>query len=169
MSRAEIALVLAVVAFVAIISPSAQAQPKRGDAAPTLLGNTLDGTPVRADENSGKVVAITFWASWCAPCRKELGILEAIQNKVGQDQIRVVAVNIEDPLDFVRLARKLSHWKIVISHDDDGKASAAFGVNGIPHFVLVGRDGHILNVHRGYSERHLDQLVKEINGALTAK
>src|SRR5436190_9396713 len=144
MSRAEFALVLAVVAFMAINSPSAQAQLKRGDVAPTLLGNTLDGSPVSADKNSGKVLAITFWASWCAPCRTELGILEAIQNKVGQDQIRVVAVNIEDPLDFVRLARKLSHWKIVISHDDDGKASAAYGVYGIPHFVLVGRNGHIL-------------------------
>ena len=96
-------------------------------------------------------------------------MLEAIQNRAGAAQIRVVGINIEDPLDFYRLARRLSEWKMTLAHDVDNKVSKAYGVKGIPHLVLIGRDGRILKVRRGYDESKLDQVVADINAALATK
>jgi len=58
---------------------------------------------------------------------------------------------------------------MTLAYDDDGKVSKAYGVKGIPHLVLIGRDGKILKVRRGYDESKLDQVVADINAALATK
>ncbi|MEO8103478.1 MAG: hypothetical protein ABI790_13205 [Betaproteobacteria bacterium] len=45
--------------------------------------------------------------------------------------------------------------------------AAAYGVKGIPHMVIIGKDGKVISVHRGYSEEALDGLLAEINAALS--
>ena len=154
----------------AMDAPSIYAQePKVGDVAPQFLGKTVDDTPVSVGDSSGKVTVVTFWASWCAPCRAEMPRLEGIQKVAGSDQIRVVAVNIEKAQVFRRLAPRLSDLQLTLTNDADGKVSAAYGRSAIPHLVLIGRDGRILNVHRGYDEKALDQIIADVNAALATR
>ena len=70
-----------------------------GDPVPPLrLRAWIKGTPVERFEK-GKVYVVELWATWCAPCRKELPMLEGIQ-RVAKDRVRVVAVNIEERAKF---------------------------------------------------------------------
>lgn len=93
-------------------------------------------------------------------------MLEGIQRVAGKDRVRVVAVNIEDRDRFRQVAKALAKLSVTFTHDDRKRASDAYGVHGIPHLVLIGRDGRVLQVHRGYSEEGIDAIIDEVNAAL---
>jgi thiol-disulfide isomerase/thioredoxin len=144
-------------------APAAQV----GDIPPPEAGTTLDGDPVLLSAYAGKAIVVSFWATWCPYCIKELPILEGIQATAGKDRIQVIAVNTEDRAVFRRAARALGNLKLLVSHDTGKKGATAYGVTGIPHMVIIGRDGRILKVYRGYDESQLDGIVADINRALT--
>ena len=144
-----------------------QAAPEPGDIPPPDIGLTTSGEEVLLTNYAGKAVIVTFWATWCAYCLKELPILEAIQNKAGKDQMAVIAVNTEDAEVFhraSRVMRKSMHLELV--RDASGEARKAYGVKGIPHMIIIGRNGRIQSVYHGYSEDSLDEIVANINQAL---
>ena len=149
------------------LAARAAPRPERGDVAPDTLGRNYDGEPVRVSAYAGKVVVLSFWASWCGPCRKELPILEGIQVTAGKERIQVVAINIESLDTFRRIARKMGTLQLMVAHDSKSEASEAYGVAGIPHMVIVGKDGHIVRVNRGYNEDGVDRVVDDINLALS--
>ncbi|MDE0056040.1 MAG: TlpA disulfide reductase family protein, partial [Gammaproteobacteria bacterium] len=66
-----------------------------GDIPPPRLGTDRNGDRINLEEMSGKIVVISFWATWCPPCLKELPVLEAIHNSIGEDRLEVIAVNTE--------------------------------------------------------------------------
>src|SRR5690606_36208258 len=66
-------------------------QPRPGDIPPDVLGNDRDGNPVTVSQHRGKVVIVTFWASSCGPCRRELPVLGKVQSFVGRDHLEVSA------------------------------------------------------------------------------
>ena len=74
----------------------------------------------------------------------------------------------EERDQFKKLQRALSTLTLTMTHDYGKKASDAYGVNGIPHLVIIGRDGKVIAVHRGYGENSIDSIVAEINAALAA-
>ena len=141
--------------------------PKAGDIPAVAFGITRDGDPVEAKQFAGKVLVVTFWASWCGPCLKELPLLEGIQ-KAANGSVQVVAVNIEARERFRALHERLKSFALLIAHDHNKAGREAYGVNGIPHMMIIGRDGRILKVHRGYSEDGVDRIIAEINAALAA-
>ena len=54
-----------------------------------------DGTPMTLADRAGKVLLVNLWATWCAPCRKEMPALDALQKEAGGDDFEVVAVNVD--------------------------------------------------------------------------
>lgn len=151
----------------ALVIPPALAKPilAAGDTPPPWLGLNLDGQPINTTQFAGKVLVMTFWASWCGPCKRELPILEGLQ-LAGKGRIQVVAINTEERDQFRKVAKILSSLTLMMSHDYGHRAAETYNVNGIPHMVMIGRDGKILSVHRGYGEGSLDSIVAEINAAL---
>ena len=139
--------------------------PGPGDVPPTALGVTRAGDAVETSQFAGKVLVVTFWASWCGPCKAELPVLEGLQN-AAKGNVQVVAVNIEPANTFRVVSQALSSLKLTLTNDPKKWNSVAYGVKGIPHMVIIGKDGKILHVHRGYSEAALDGFVAEINAAL---
>jgi thiol-disulfide isomerase/thioredoxin len=144
------------------------AMPAAGDTAPDELGVTLKNEPVRLQDFAGKAVVISFWASWCPYCLKELPILYSIQ-KEAKGRLQVVAINTENADVFRRIVRALGTLDIGMSYDPESKARKAFGVGGIPHMVIIGRDGKIVQVFRGYDESSLEPIVAAINEAIGAQ
>jgi thiol-disulfide isomerase/thioredoxin len=148
------------------LAAGASAAPDVGDTPPDYIGKTVDGDAVHLSQHAGKVVVVSFWATWCPYCLKELPILNGIQKVAGKEQMHVVAVNTEERAVFRKVARALSTLDLHLTNDPDASAQKAYGVKGIPHMVIIGRDGKIQSVYRGYSESSLDEIVADINRAL---
>jgi thiol-disulfide isomerase/thioredoxin len=81
--------------------------PLIGSRAPDFTLNALDGRPVRlSDYRNQKTVVLSFWASWCGPCRMEMPSLENFYSK-NRDNVEVLAVSIDqDPAAARRLRRR---------------------------------------------------------------
>lgn len=149
--------------------PPAEPKLKPGDLPPVEVGTTLDGDTVRLDSQPGAVTVVSFWAGWCAPCRKEMSLLDQIQQQVSPEHLRVIAVNIEDRATFRRIQRKLKDSiHFTLSNDPRGVVMRNFGVGPIPHSVYIGRDGRVDGVHLGFSEQQIDKVISELNRLLAA-
>jgi len=141
--------------------------PVVGESAPTFVGYGLDGRKVTLETYAGKVIVISFWATWCPPCRMELPILEHIQ-MAGKGHIQVIAINTE-PRDVFRSAAKiLKDLKIELTRDESERAANAYGVKGLPHLVVIGKDLRIISIREGYGPSELDDVAAELNAALRA-
>lgn len=152
--------------LLALSLPAHAAIPGAGDMAPDVLGKTLDGKAVKVSDHAGKVVVVSFWATWCAYCLKELPILEGVQKLGGAANVQVIAVNTEDRDMFRHVSRELKKMTLKLAYDPDKAGAQAYGVKGIPHLVIIGRDGKIVEVYRGYSEASLDGIIASINLAI---
>ena len=135
-----------------------------GDIPPNYLGRDKNGNEVTLDAYKGKVVIISFWASWCSPCLKELPVLENIQNKGGLDKIKVIAINFkESKVQYRRIKRKLSSLNLTLTHDRRGRIGKKFGVEAIPNLFIIGKDGKLVFHKLGYGESSVDEIVNVLN------
>jgi thiol-disulfide isomerase/thioredoxin len=143
---------------------------KVGDVAPDILGKDIKGDKIRVTSYPGKVLVISFWASWCGPCRKELPMLEQLQ-RVGADKgLQVVAINWrEEPSAFKSIVKHLGEFQLKLVSDSSGKVGSLYGVKGVPHMLLIGKDGKIAMVQIGYGESVIDRLIPAVNEALVHK
>lgn len=155
-----------VLAASASASDAAPDMPKAGDMAPLIVGKTASGDVVDISQYRGKVVVLSFWATWCAYCMKELPILENIQKSSGGSQIKVLAINTESAEVFRQVNRGLKGLTLGLLYDPKKVAQDAYRVGGIPHMVIIDRNGRIVQVHRGYGESSIDEFVSDINNAL---
>lgn len=120
----------------------------------------------------GKIVVISFWATWCGYCMKEMPVLANLQALASQRglPLQVVAVNHrEDRRTFVRTVRALRPVLpgLLMTWDRDGNLGKPYGTDkGIPVMVMLHRDGTVTHVHVGYGADMLDSLVAEINALL---
>lgn len=145
---------------------NAVALPDAGDRAPDNLGRTLGGEVPKLADYAGKVVVLSFWASWCGYCLKEMPILENLQ-RAGKGNLQVIAVNQQSRDEFRAIERQMrTAMTIKLTYDPDETGAAAYGVKGIPHLVIIGRDGKIVMVQRGYGEAALPGIVDAINLAI---
>jgi thiol-disulfide isomerase/thioredoxin len=122
----------------------------------------------------GKVVVISFWATWCGYCMEEMPVLAKMQALATQRglPLQVVAVNhLENRDTFVRTSRVLhkSLPELLVTWDRNGVIGKPYGVSGIPVMVMLHRDGTVAHVHVGYGPDMLDTLVREINALLLEK
>jgi thiol-disulfide isomerase/thioredoxin len=140
-----------------------------GDVPPDYLGRASTSGKVKLSDYRGKIVIISFWASWCPPCRKELPVLAAIQKNATRDKIVVFAVNWMESADRYRtITKALKGLDLALVSDEKGYFGIEYGVTAIPHMIIIGRDGRIAAVHVGYGEDEIPTLVEEINGLWTS-
>jgi thiol-disulfide isomerase/thioredoxin len=135
------------------------------------LGKDIDGNKVRISDYHGKVVILSFWASWCGPCRKELPVLAGVVKQVGPGQLQVLAINHRDQAEpFKYVVNVLKDYPIkFLKRDPNIRVARKFGVQGIPRMIVIGRDGKVAADHVGYGEGMIPELVDELNKLLAQK
>jgi len=158
---------LFVTLLLVLVSGTAFSDVEIGDMPYERLGVGGDGEEININEHHGKVLIITFWATWCGPCMKEIPLLSGIQKRVGSEQLQVFAVSYrESKKMFNAVSETLSDNPIIFSYDKRGYVARRYGVKAIPHMVIVGKDGKVSAKHIGYSEQQIPKLVEEINALL---
>ena len=110
----------------------------------SLGSNT--GELVTPADFSGKTLLINFWATWCAPCRREMPMLMDLQRKHGPDGLQVVGIALDDVQSVSNFVSRYGiSYPILVGAADAMATSAAYGnVEGVlPYSVLVDKDGII--------------------------
>ena len=127
-------------------------------ASPFTLTSATDQRIV-IDPLPGKVTILTFWASWCQPCRHEMLQLQAI-HELGSRSVRIVAVNLgEDSASVAKWVHDLDLTYQVL-RDPDLSLAQRFGIRGLPTAVLLDEQLGILKFYYGPVDRV--QLVQDI-------
>jgi len=135
-----------------------------GDFPPDVFGKAVNGEAIHLADYRGKVVVISFWATWCGPCSREFPTLMALQKNATREKLVVLSVNWRQSHDVFRQIKKLlKDTDLTLISDEYGQAGDAYGVKAIPYMLIVGRDGKIAAIHVGYSEEQVPLFIDEIN------
>lgn len=121
---------------------------------PTQTWGNGDGKTVTLADFRGKVVLVNFWASWCAPCLRELPSVNALQQELGSDQFEVVAINIDQQGKRVAepFAQRLKLDALDLYLDPRGRISRGVGVQVMPTTILYDRAGFEIGRMEGPAE-----------------
>lgn len=153
----------------AIAAPPASA-PAIGGVAPLQLGKDGKNNGVDLSAYRGKVVIVTFWASWCGYCLKELPALNALQEQVGNQWLQTIAVNVQDEnADYRAMTRQMRDYKLLLTRDRSGDIAASYGVKSYPNLWMIDPQGNIASHHVGYGEGSLQAIIDEIKRLLQAE
>jgi len=117
----------------------------------------------RLADQRGKLTLVNFWASWCAPCRDEVQVLEAAHRTYGPRGLAVVGVDIWDKeADARRLLRDYG-VTYPTGQDDSGEIAVEYGVRGLPESYFVSPDGMLVRRWIGpLTEPALAAIVQEL-------
>ena len=163
---------LAVALFAILICFAAHAEVKVGDVPPDFIGKTRDDQAVSLAALHGNVVIVTFWATWCGYCMKELPILAGLQSIASERHLalQVIAVNEGESREIFFHTEHVLKKRLpglMLTWDPEGKIGTPFKANRfVPVMVMLHRDGTIAHIHSGYGEEMLDTLTAEINELL---
>ena len=149
-----------------LFATAALAMPQVGKVPPSYLGKDRQGKRVNLEDLRGKVVIVTFWATWCRPCRKELPVLETLQQHAGRDRVHVIGINIEESKAYRPMKRRLKDYTMTLINDYNGRTKKRFGVSGIPHLVMIRKDGTVAAIKRGYTEEMVPAMIDEVNALM---
>lgn len=115
------------------------------------LPSALDGKEVRSEDFTGKVVLVTFFATWCPPCRQEIPTLIRLQDDYGARGFSVIGLSVDEkgPKTVVKMIEKEKiNYPVLMAK---GKTANDFGgVVGIPTSFLVNKQGMIVKRYPGY-------------------
>lgn len=161
-----------------VADQSAPVSDESGELPATLpeftLGD-LEGKPRSILSWPGKSMIVNFWATWCAPCRREIPLLRELQTKHGAEGFQVVGVAVDIREDVVKYAQEMGiNYPILTGEQDGLDAVNKFGQGsiGFPFTVFTDNQGRVVLFHLGeIKKEQADVLlgaVRQVNkGELT--
>lgn len=137
-----------------------------GEPAPFFKLSSIDGLEYQLDDFRGKVVFINFWASWCAPCRKEMPLLNELQEK--HNNLAVLTINIdsekENALAFLEDIKPNTR----VLFDGNMEVVSSYGALAMPTSFVVDQQGIVRFIHYGFKmdkdPAKWDEEIKALSG-----
>jgi thiol-disulfide isomerase/thioredoxin len=130
-----------------------------------------DGKPRALAEWNGKPQVINFWATWCAPCRREIPMLNALAKDGAWPEIALIGIAIDFREDVLRYIETTPiDYTVLIGEQDGLDAARAFGVEslGLPFTAFVDSSGRIVTIHVGELHRPQADVILSIVRAVDA-
>jgi thiol-disulfide isomerase/thioredoxin len=124
----------------------------------------IEGTERDFSEWSGKYRLLNFWATWCAPCRREIPLLKAFQDEYGDEGFQIIGIAVDFPEEVAAYAESAEfNYPILVGQEDAMAIAETSGVDfiGMPFTMIVAADGELLNSHMGeIHEADLEHIVR---------
>ncbi len=135
--------------------------------APGFRLKNLQGEHVRLSDYHGKVVLLNFWATWCAPCRKEMPSMEKLWQTYREQGLVILAVSTDNGGES-RIRNFVGRLNLTfpILLDADSLASDQYQVSGIPVSFLIDRQGRIVDRVLGSKEWASESVFQQMEGLL---
>lgn len=167
------ALLIAALAAGYLLRTTLQPAPTPAPAMPAGASQTLqftlsdlDGNERSADEWAGKARLVNFWATWCAPCRREIPLLKATQAEYGTRNLQVIGIAVDFEEDVRAYAAEADfNYPILVGQEDAMAVAESSGVSfvGLPFTLVVAPDGTMLAAHMGeIVAEHIETIVAEL-------
>jgi len=133
----------------------------------TAQVKNLEGKKVSTStfSNSGKPIIISFWATWCKPCKQELDAInlqyETWQKETG---VKLIAISIDDKRTFAKVAPlvKEKGWKYEVYTDESQEFKKAMNIESVPYTILIDGSGEIVYAHNAYNAGDENTLYENI-------
>lgn len=124
---------------------------------PSLVLKNIDGEDVDIASfgTNGKITIISFWATWCKPCIKELkNMNDLLGDWIDEYDVELVAVSVDDSRNMSKVRPFVSGmgWDFEVLLDPNGDLQRALNVANPPVTFLIDQNGNIVYVHTGYVE-----------------
>jgi cytochrome c biogenesis protein CcmG/thiol:disulfide interchange protein DsbE len=134
---------------------------------PDVKIKDVEGNTVNISElsNDGKPIIISFWATWCKPCKAELNtISEEYDDWVEETGVKLIAISIDDARSTGRVEPYVNAqgWEYTVLLDPNGDLKRAMNVNNVPHTFLIDGDGKIVWDHNNYAAGDEEELHEEL-------
>lgn len=138
-------------------------------AAPALALLDPEGRPQDLRAQSGKVVLVNFWATWCEPCRHEMPSIQRLRDRLAGKPFAVFMVNVDEPDARVRRFLSETSVDLPVLLDPGKKATTQWGVRVLPASFLVGPDGRVRYRLIGDIDWNTDRVVGIVNQLLAGE
>ena len=134
---------------------------------PKIDLKTLDNNNFNTSDfdNNGNPIVISFWATWCKPCIKELNnIAEVYEDWQDETGVKVIAISVDDSRNMRKVKPKVNAllWDYEVYCDPNGDLKRAMGVGAVPHTFLLNKNKEIVYQHAGYKDGDEYDLFKKI-------
>ena len=124
---------------------------------PEITMQDRAGRSRKLSEWSGRPLLINFWATWCAPCRREIPLLRKLRAERKDQQLEVIGIAVDFRDEVLKYAATIGlDYPLLIGEDDGLAAAAAFGMDLVlPFTIFADRQGRIVTLKVG--ELHADE------------
>lgn len=134
---------------------------------PAVTLKSIEGKTVNTAKlsNDGNPFVITFFATWCKPCQRELkAIHEVYADWQDETGMKIIAVSIDEGqnVNKVKPLVDASGWEYEVLLDANGDFKRAMGVGPIPALFIIDGDGKIVDRHTGYTDGSEEEIIKKI-------
>ncbi|WP_326936647.1 TlpA family protein disulfide reductase [Flavobacterium sp. PL11] len=140
-------------------------QSKVGSNAPAFQGKDVRDEHISLEGFRNKYVLIDFWASWCAPCKEEFPYLKELSTKYGKDKFEIISISIDENLNNWKKTiekDKINNWIHYSLVENNSTVKQDYFVNGIPHKVLIDKNGLIIGKWKGGGELNKKELQEQL-------
>jgi peroxiredoxin len=129
------------------------------------LPSMTDGTMVDSDYFKGKVLLVSFFATWCPPCLKEIPILVSLQKNFAEQEFSVIGLSVDNKENIEALKKLMIkteiNYPVLLA---DQKVKKGFGASLLPMTFLIDKKGVMVKSY--YGERKISVFEKDINELL---
>ncbi len=130
---------------------------------PSFALPDMEGTTREFAEWDGSHRLLNFWATWCAPCRREIPLLKAFQDEHGEAGFQVLGIAVDYPEDVARYAEEAGfNYPVLVGQQEAMAVAESSGIEfiGMPFTMFVTRDGEYVGAYVGeLHQSHLDDIV----------
>jgi cytochrome c biogenesis protein CcmG/thiol:disulfide interchange protein DsbE len=148
-------LLMMVIAFLFFSASLAQETEQNYDTAPNFTLEDINGDVFELEENFGDgPILISFWATWCKPCKEELPHLQDLLDKYKEKGLKVLAISTDSEKSIAKVKPfiKSQNYSFEVLYDTNSEVANMYAARVVPFTVIVNKNGEIVYQNTGYSK-----------------